>query len=203
MFDGRGLVRIWAGTPLPKTSRATPFSQVQDGSYGLQAAPKRVNRGHCGTRMSGKQGQRLRLLPVSAGLLSSYRPEAGLGGGVKGIPKTCPWEPSDRRRSHQQAAGIGGAAAAPPLPGLAPPRPAPRCACSLVPQAISRAPDSTLLWLWPDPAPRPPTHAPHADAANVRFPRVLRTEALAGFLLCRRGVWWLLRCRSLEPRPFQ
>ena len=126
MFEGRGLVRIWAGTPLPKTSRATPFSQVQDASYGLQAAPKRVNRGRCGTRMSGKQGQRLRLLPVSAGLLSSYRPEAELGGGVKGIPKTCPWEPSDRRRSHELAAGIGGAAAAPPLPGLAPPRPSVR-----------------------------------------------------------------------------
>ena len=74
------------------------------------------------------------------------------------------------------------------------PRPAPRCACSLVPQALSRAPDSTLLWLWPDPAPCPPTHAPHADAANVRFPRVLRTEALAGFLLCPLG-------RVVAPSP--
>ena len=153
--------------------------------------------------MSGKQGQRLRLLPVSAGLLSSYRPEAGLGGGVKGIPKTCPLEPSYRRRSHQQEAGIGGAAEAPPLPGLAPPRPAPSCACSLVPEAISRAPDSTLLWLWPDPAPRPPTHAPHADAANVRFPRVLRTEALAGFPLCPLGLVVAPSLKKFGAPPFQ
>lgn len=60
-------------------------------------------------------------------------------------------------------------------------RPAPRCACSLVPQAISRAPDCKLLWPRLGPAPRALTHAPHANAANPPFLRVLRVEALAGF----------------------
>lgn len=29
VFEGTGLARIWAGTPPPKTSRATPFSQCK------------------------------------------------------------------------------------------------------------------------------------------------------------------------------
>ena len=66
-------------------------------------------------------------------------------------------------------------------------RPAPRCACSLVPQAISRAPDCKLLWPRLGPAPRALTHAPHANAANPWFLRVFRVEALAGFSLHPRA----------------
>ena len=128
MFEGTLFARIWAGTPLPKASRETPFGQVQGASDGFQAAPERVNRGRYGTGMSGPARRRLRLLPVSVELRSSYRPEARLRGGARGIPQaqTCRGAPSGRRRSHQQAARIRGAASVPPLLGLAPPRPSVR-----------------------------------------------------------------------------
>lgn len=108
-----------------------------------------------------RQGQRLRPLPVSAGLLSSYRPEAGARGRGHGntlpLPPTCGGAPFDgglRRKS--------GARPRPrPFPDLS--RPTPRCACSLVSQAISRAPDSTRSFGL---APAPPR----------AFPRTLRTQ---------------------------
>ena len=36
--EGRGLARIWAGTPLPKSSPATPFHQVQGAPLELQCS---------------------------------------------------------------------------------------------------------------------------------------------------------------------
>ena len=137
-----------------------------------------------GPEREAQRGRRLRLFPVPAGLLSSYRPEEALGGGAGKSPRlTRSGAPLDSRRAPQQAAEVRGADAAPPLPGLVP-RPHPGahalwrfswpCAGSgppvpLVPPLI--------------PPPRALTHASYANAANVRLPRVPRSEALAHLIL--------------------
>ena len=188
MFEGRGLARIWAGTPLPKTSRATPFSRLKTRPTGCRQRLKgsiegAVEPGCLASKGRGSASFRcLRDYSVPIG----QRRGSGAGSReyprpVLGSPATVGGLTSRRRESGARLRPRP----FPHSPRPAPPRPSVRRL--LGPQAISRAPDSTLLWPRPDPAPRPPTHAPHADAANVRFPRVLRTEALASFPLCRMG----------------
>lgn len=146
--------------------------------------------GAVGPGRPARRGRRLRLFPVLAGLFSSYRPEEELGAGPESPPSSDPLARlatvgglhSRQRKSRARRRPR-------PFPDTAPPNPSPSVRMLLgASGGLERAPAS--LHSWPRPCPRPPrslTHASHANAANVRLPRVLRAEALAYFLTRLRG----------------
>ena len=203
MFEGRGLARIWAGTPLPKTSRATPFSQCKTRPTGCRQRLKgsiegAVEPGCLASKGRGSASFRcLRDYSVPIG----QRRGSGAGSReyprpVLGSPATVGGLTSRRRES--------GARLRPrPLPGS--PRPAPPLGAQ-APWCL-RPSRALPIARFSGPGPTPPRALPRTLRTQTRQTCVSRVSSARrrsqAFRCAVWGVWWLLHCRSLEPPPFQ
>lgn len=156
--------------------------------------------GAVGPGRRARRGRRLRLLPVPAGLLSSYRPEEAPRGGAGKSPPPTLVARLVTAGGLRAGGGSQGRGRGPASSRTRSPSPPERMLLGAS-GGFARYRRPAALSPPPVPPPRALTHASHANAASVWLPRVPRGEALARFLLRPPALGLALRRGAVAGAP--